>query len=314
MRVGVRAAILGLGALCFLVACASPGAAADDLILRDFGGLKNLESGHGDPMLLWAERVFGPGDAYPVQTTYVDSARHIVVRANVHGFGDHTWLLHEFIGSFAARNRVGFDDEVALYGAGTTRRFEIHFTFPEKTTRLVSWPSGDKLVQIVFSLEASGRESDIPTEVLDAYLALYPSSLPASVEDTPAFHRQWVRDEMPRLLEYAARDLAFAREATAKGSQPGDSAFRVPPEQWRKGAVRQLERFAQLRAIAYGGGSAAELETGFQRAELAAATPQLSVDEAKMLPFVEQQRRELAGWWQSHRNDTPTVGDTGGPS
>jgi hypothetical protein len=140
-------------------------------------------------------------------------------------------------------------------------------------------------------------EPEIPEEVVEAYLALYPSALGESLLDAPEHCKAWVPEEMRRLLEYAPRDLGFARTIAATPQPYRRDLF-------RDRVVRWLTEFAELRERFYGAGSANELKEELLRAQLIDINPDTQeLDVNKYLDRLEAKLTEFQGWWAAHQND-----------
>lgn len=269
-----------------------------DVIRRDFGTLVNSEGERGSRLLAGSGRIADPNDRLDT-TAYRDSTRRISVKATVLTFGDPTWLVQELTGEFTAKNGLAFSDGTTVVGDGPSRRLETRPQSDDETIVVIGWPSGsNRLVKLEFLLKGDGREAEIPTQILDAYLGQYPSSLPADVTDTPKYHLEWLHSEMTRLLAYAKRNLDLAHEAL-EGPNPS------PPkcEQQRVEAVRLLRRVVALRQAVYGVGNEDDYAAAFQKAEVDAITKEQTLDKAKILAFTDQQLHELEGWWEARRDD-----------
>lgn len=271
---------------------------AGDVIHRDFGTLLESDGERGSRILSESGRIADPTDKLAT-TFYRSSAQRITVRATVLTFGDPTWLVQELVGDFTTANGLALTDGTTVTGDGAARRFETRRDSSDATARVVAWPSApNRIVELIFSLRGAGRAAEVPTEIVDAYLAAYPSSLPGIVADTPRYHLEWMRDEMARLLAYAKRHLVLARAALEK-----DDSELPTSEQYRVEAVRLLRRAVALRKSVYGVGDEEAFAVEFQKAAIAAIRPNMTLDKAKLLAFTDEQLRELEGWWESHRHD-----------
>lgn len=271
---------------------------AGDVIRRDFGTLTNSEGERSSRILAGSGRIPHPDDKLAT-TSYRDSARRISVKATVLTFGDPTWLVHELAGEFTAKSGLAFSDDSGVHGDGATHRFETDSDDADSTTRVIGWPSGaNRLIKLEFLLKGGGRDDEVPTEIVDAYLAAYPSSLPEDVADTPKYHLGWLQNEMARLLAYAKRNLALAH-AALEAPEPAPAKC----EQHRTEAVRLLKRVVALRQGVYGVGSEEAYAAEFQKAEIAAITPGMTLDKAKILAFTDKQLHDLETWWETHRDD-----------
>ncbi len=276
-----------------------------DLLHHDFG---TLTEHHGETRtlaLVDTGRAPDPEDTLAA-TAYVDIARNITAKVAVMTFADTRWLPHELVGEFMAKDGMAFDEGVGVYGDGPTRRLESRVETSDRTTWVVGWPTikGNKLVRIELSLKGRGRADEVPTEIVDEYLTLHPSALPAAVADTREYRHAWLKEELSRLLAYAQRNLGYTREPMGEDLDvPGSR------EQWRAEAVRLLRRFVALRQKAYGVGDEEAFTASFQKAEIDAITPEMSLDKSKMIAFTEKQLRDLQAWWAAHQSDVP-----GGPA
>jgi non-homologous end joining protein Ku len=149
---------------------------------------------------------------------------------------------------------------------------------------------------------------------VDAYLNVYPSSLPDTIADTVEHYTQWVRDETRRILEYAARDLGFARIVLT------DTTRAVSREFWRDQVIHWLTDFADLRQRFYGFGDAAALKQELMQAQLNDIDPKTQkLDLEKYLDRLEAKLTEFQGWWAAHQNDpvqlpTPEAAPATSPS
>ncbi len=269
-----------------------------DVIHRDFGDLLETKGDPGSRILAESGRIPDPGDELAT-TFYRNSTRRISVKATVLTFGDATWVVQELAGEFTAEKRLAFTEGTVVVGEGSARRFETHRDSADATVRVLGWPAGaNRIVQLDLTLRGPGRAADIPTEIVDAYLAAYPSSLPADVEDTPKYHLAWMRNEMDRLLAYAKRDLILARAALEQDDPDEPSS-----EQYRIEAVRMLRRAVALRQSVYRVGDPAAFAAEFEKAAIAALGPNMTLDKAKMLAFTDGRLREIESWWGAHRDD-----------
>ena len=269
-----------------------------DVLHRDFGTILETEGERGSDFLAKSGRIADPNDAVAM-TFYRSSAQRMTGKATVLTFGDATWLVQELVGEFTAENGLAFKDGTVVAGDGVTRRFEMRRETPQNTARLIAWPSGpNRVIALDLTLRGGDRAADIPTDIVDAYLAAYPSSLPSDVVDTPKYHLEWMQREMDRLLAYAKRNLVLARSALGKP----DSV--VPTsEQYRLEAVRLLQRAVALRKSVYREGDTEAFAGQFQQAVIAAITPEMVLDKAKVLAFTDERLQELESWWQQHRDD-----------
>lgn len=269
-------------------------AGAQQLILADFGGLKNLGPGRGESTLMGAFRLSDSADTLAA-TSYVDATAHIVVDVTVEKYAQPQWLLHEFEGAWREESGDRFAAGVSLVDSAGRRRFEADVLTVDKTTRSIAWVTDEaEVVTLRFSLVGANRLGDIPGEVLDAYVALYPSALPESVVDTPEHHRDWIRAEMDRILEYARRYFGYSETA------PGPT----PPEFFREIVLGFLLRFEGFRERFFGTGSQSALEASFGTQRERNLKPNgVAVNVQKELEFLQTRLTEFETWWQTHRND-----------
>jgi hypothetical protein len=243
-----------------------------------------------------------------VKTAYRDRERRIGVRVSASSYADPTWVLHEFTGGSCG----GSTDFVNESGR---RRFESATVAPETTEGDVSWASGDTtLVLVEFTLAGPDRPVELPTEVINAYLALYPSSLGESLANASEHCRTWVPNEMRRILEYGVRDLGFARMV------PTDPARSLSRGFWRDQVIRWLTEFADLRARFYGVGKVDALKEELLRAQIADIDPDTQrPDLENDLDRLEAKLNEFQEWWTAHQNDpvqlpTPEAAPATSPS
>ena len=290
-------------ALAALAACADPprptpdaGASDADLILRDVGPLRldPRRRIHAEPILPGSRRARHPDDRQ-VGALYDDAARQISVDVTIESFGDRGGLLHELEGNFREGSRETFPASVTIVDAGARRRFELRMSGTD-THLVVAWPAaGNKLVQVDFTAAGPGRLDEMPMELVEAYLALHPSVLPATVADTPAHHEAWIRREMEFLLAYAERDLRRADDA--------DDARRG---YWTRRAQGMLVEFAGHRERTFGEGSEAAFKRRLREVELrswAKLTSHLDDDDGWRIDWLEDRLAEFRRWWQAHRDD-----------
>lgn len=242
-------------------------------------------------ILTGSGRLGSPADEH-VETAYRDRDRKIGVRVTVSYYADPSWVLHEFIGG---RCRAAS----TVVGEAGKRRVEYIGRGLENVYGHAMWASGDStLVSIEFSRQGADSELALPTEVIDAYLALYPSTLDESLLDTRAHCKAWIPREMQRVLEYAWRDLGFAR------IEPADPSKEYLREGWADKVVRWLTQLAELRERFYGVGDAAALRRELEWAqETDVKEGTRKIDWDKHLPRLEGKLKEFQQWWAEHRND-----------
>jgi hypothetical protein len=266
------------------------------MVLQDFGTLRN--DGRIFPTDSRLEAVGHPvtDQDRHVRTSYIDAENRVVVEAVVSQYGDPTWLAHEFEGQY--RTAPGFSENLTIVGGSGSRRFVLLYSSTLNSGGVVGWLSAQAtIVEIEFTYRRNGQAAEVPDEVVDAYLALYPSSLPDSVADTPEHHTEWIRNEMQRILEYAKRDHTAGRLGEV--------------ERW-------LKRFAEFRQRFYGTGSAKQFE--FDRIANALGgegTEEIGIAaEAERLAWLGERLAEFEVWWTVHQNDPvllPTPGATPPP-
>lgn len=294
MRLGQRQAGIARRLACALWAALTLmplTAAAQRLALQDLG---ELQEGQGESTLRWAGRVETEGDQL-MGTDLADVPTRSVVRLTVQTLADPRWVLHELEGAFRDPRRAGFQKGTRIEDRGERRRIEQSLAFAEKTWRIVAWPTGrGRVVSLTFSLKGPDRWSEMPTQLVDTYLARYPSTLPTSVEDTPEHHVAWIRDEMSRLPEYAQRDLGHAR---GMGQDPS-------PADWRDHARDLLQSFAAMQSTFYGAGGGGEaFASAAEASDRRSVEGDGSLDEAKQQAWLQARLEESKGWWAAHRND-----------
>jgi hypothetical protein len=293
-----------LALLLGFVALAS-GVEAPQLLLHDIGPFKwigkpqDAERGYTG-ILAGSGRLGNPDDSTR-HTKYADEERDFGVRVTVSRFADTKWVLHEFIGGLCA----GSD----LAGEPGRRYFQYTVVGHAGAGGHVAWAADPStLIRIGFDLAGANRIPELPTEIIDAYLALYPSILDESLLDAPAHCKAWVPEEMRRKLEYAPRDLEFAR------SIPADSPQAYQRDGFRDKVIDWLTEFAEARERFYGVGSVAELQNELQRWEIADRDPEsFKLDIDKNLDRLEAKLTEFQAWWAAHQNDPvqlPTPGAT----
>ncbi len=263
----------------FLLALAT-GLSSASMVLRDFGELKNEgQSYRTDSMLEAVGHVMTAQDD-GATATYTDIVAHVVVEVTVFKHGDVHWVEHELEGQY--RSFTGFDNVVLVEGAAGTRRFVMASSTSSDHGGVVGWvSSGDTVVDIDYM----GRETNVvlPQDIVDAYLALYPSSLPMSLADTPEHHTAWARDEMRRILEYGRREL--------------NAGHTNQVEHW-------VKRFARLREFYYATDSSIQFEYELERLKLEIATePVRGRPDTRLERALGDHLREFETWWAAHQND-----------
>lgn len=285
-----------------LIVCfwALPGA-AEELLLQDFGTLKNLGSVGGEHVMPGTGRVAGSNDRM-AGTAYVDRTNHVVVNVTVQTFTDSTWVLHEIEGQYRSKTGERINPNVSLVDGAGRRRFQLMVPTDLDPGGYVTWMAGDStVVQVEFSFIGRGRTATIPQEIVDAYLQLYPSSLPDSIADTPAHHTQWVRDEMRRLLQYAGRDLGFAAAAQ-------DASQRFA---WLSSTKERLQQFATFQEAFYAAGSGVQFRYDVEHDNVTADGT--SRDDAKLQKWLEQRQQDLSAWWSAHQTAPVLLPTPGAP-
>jgi hypothetical protein len=199
----------------------------------------------------------------------------------------------------------GFIPFSAIIAVSGNHLFQYGRTWDKGASGAVGWVSNEGIaVNVEFILAGPNRSPEVPTEVLDAYLALYPSSIPDSVAGTPAHHTEWIRDDMRHTLTYATRDAG----AAAMVADADKKAL------WVDHLRRWVTRFAQYRERFYGFGNAAELARS-----LATVEKELrqsgggQIDPQAYLPVLQGHVNEFQTWWNAHQND-PVLLPTPAPS
>jgi hypothetical protein len=302
LLVYLTAAVLSLG---------SPRADSQVLILEDigpytWGGRHNIIPGF--TALGITGRRPATGDQ-KLETSYRDRSREIGVQVTISTHENPTWVLHELEGMYRPHFDERFSEGMSLIGGPGTRRFQLVMTFREAVSGSVAWLSGEStVVHIDFTLRGANRTHEVPTEVVDAYLALYPSSLPDSIQDTPEHHTDFIRKEFERILAYAARDLAVGQ---AGAEQAELSALDV--EKW-------MTNFATYREFYFKVGSGEEFRSEVLEARIKNTPPgEHNVDYAKHFDWLEARLSEFQTWWAAHQNDpvqlpTPEAAPATSPS
>jgi hypothetical protein len=140
--------------------------------------------------------------------------------------------------------------------------------------------------------------------VVDAYLSLYPSSLPESIVDTPEHHTQFIRKEMDRILAYATRDVALGRAEPEKMRQGS----------WLSEVEKWLTKFVKYREFYYDEGGAAQFDIDLVVAAEQHVRPgESSPDAARYLTWLEARLNEFKTWWTAHQNDPLLLPTPGAP-
>lgn len=284
--------------------------AQDRIILHDIGPYKWLHTGGCGPgvsIVVAAGRAADPGDE-GCSADYADPGRSVFVTVKASKHGNRAWLLHEMEGRMRTGTREGFPRSQSIVGAPDQRRFQSLEQTPLNAGGNVGWVSGDAtIVDIEFTFSGTGRTAEIPTEVVDAYLGLYPSSMPGSIADTPEHHTQWIRNEMRRLLEYATRDVSVARlpAADPQDSRAEEAQGRI--EGWLKALAEYRERF-------YGVGSGAQVGYEIMLAEADHTNRQTGkLEPAGYVTWLENRLNEFRTWWAAHQNDPVMLPAPGTP-
>jgi hypothetical protein len=285
-----------------------------DLILEDIGPYK--WGGGTYPatgILTGSGRLGNPADEH-VNTTYRDRDRKIGVRVTVSRYADPTWALHELESGFRQQSLSALQPSAVIGGPGMRRLQYATAGLTVGGGGGVTWMSGEAtLVRVEFTVSGPSRVPEVPQDVVDAYLSLYPSTLPA-LDSSAAQHSQWIRDEMRRILEYAPRDLGFARTVPTEPARGFSRGF------WRDQVIRWLTRFADLRARFYGVGDADALKQELLQAQLTDINPDTQkLDLDKYLDRLEAKLTEFQAWWAAHQNDpvqlpTPEAAPATSPS
>lgn len=268
-------------------------ALAQEVLVQDFGALHNLGEEPGESLIAGASRAAGADDDV-IGVSYIDSTNHILAVVAVQIVTDPNWLVHELEGAFRSPSGAGFESGVSIADSGSRRRFDAVQAIGGDTTRIVAWTAGtSRIVSIKFDLRGPNRWNEVPLAIVDSYLALHPSSLPAVIDDSQSHHQTWIRDEMRRLLEYSQRDL----------SQATVTSQLTPPATWRDDARRLLRRFADYRGRFYGVGSGEAFDNSANAADRQNAKPDGSVDPVKQQAWLQARLEEFQNWWAAHQND-----------
>ncbi len=253
-----------------------------EVILQDFGNLRNGgRAFSADSMLEVVGHAMSPQDS-GANTTYTNAEENIVVEVTLFQHANGAWTEHEVEGMYSKLDRA--HPNVSIVGGPGTRRFELVVPSSFNPTGVVGWVSGgDTVVDIECTYMGTNRVAVLPQDIVDAYLALYPSSLPMSLVDTSEHHTAWARDEMRRILEYARRDYGGGRTARV--------------EEW-------VKRFANFREVYYATSSSIQFEYELERLKLEIATePVKGRPDTRLERALGDHLREFETWWVAHQND-----------
>jgi hypothetical protein len=306
-----------LALLLGFVALAS-GVEAPQLLLHDIGPFRWIgrseDAERGYTGILTGSGRLGNSEDRTRRTSYADRSREFFVDVVISSYADSTWVLHELEARYRSITG-GFSGRVSVVEEPLRRRLQFVADSRVGPGGSIAWLSGEStLVRIQFDVAGADQPPMIPAEIVEAYLALYPSSLPTSVADTSEENARWLRDEMRRLLEYAPRDLGFARIVPTDPTQAYRRDF------WRDQLIRWLTEFAELRERFYGVGDADALKDELLRAQLTDINPDTQkLDLDKYLDRLEAKLTEFQAWWAAHQNDpvqlpTPEAAPATSPS
>jgi hypothetical protein len=219
---------------------------------------------------------------------YTDEARGFSVEVGVTRHAQILFLDHFIEAKSRDRATARMDPSssmVSLFGQAV---LAYCYKPPDCTRREYTWRSGNQIVIEVepkaFSNELKRIPCPEPTEILQAYLQRYPSSLTLYTEDDE-HAKKWRRDQTA--LELAAADYQLDQRYTS-----------VPAEdQWLALAAARdhLISFAELRQAAFRGPDAAKERGRIDKLRDLPSGTQL--DELKKI------RLEYRQWWSTHQND-----------
>ena len=219
---------------------------------------------------------------------YRDNLRRIPVGVSVIQDDRTTFLDHVVESTFRDSTTGRMDSEVSIVSLFGQPVYSYCDEPPQCKRRLYRWRSG---LGIVIDIEAKAFSADVepvpcpePTEILQAYLQRYPSSLPLYTEDDE-HAKKWRRDQTA--LELAAADYQLDQRYAS-----------VPAEdQWLALAAARdhLTTFAELRQAAFRGPDAAKERGRIDKLRALPSGTQL--DELKKI------RLEYRQWWSTHQND-----------
>ena len=171
---------------------------SDYLITEDIGSYKRITKGGPSGNILAGAGHFGldhRDKSYGIAYVNDQTQMWIEVQVTQHAGSDSDkWLLHEVERGFrdsstlsagmaeSARLREINDNKIFFYGGGIVA---------------YSWLSNNIVINIQYT-NLSGPKPE-PLEVVQAYLAKYPSTIPAMTIDQ-AHNEKWLKDEMDRRL------------------------------------------------------------------------------------------------------------------
>jgi hypothetical protein len=174
------------------------GSASDYLIMQDMGLYKFMGKGGGGQ----GSGILSPTDHFSKDHidesyggAYIDRIAKIGVNVEVtkhSGSDSDKWLLHELEEGFQKRDSLGS----AYAGKNPIRDFIGNRIF--YMWREYRWISNN-IVVIIEASDPQGLKPE-PTEVVQAYLQKFPSTIPSSLVLDDAHKVQWIKDEMDRRL------------------------------------------------------------------------------------------------------------------
>lgn len=274
----VRRLFICLCCLISFISYAQSEGVSDYLIVPDIGsyqGSKNPTSGYGAGVLAGAGHFYLDHNDMTYRDSYFDVATRTGAEVQVTqhpGSDADQWLLHEisrdfrsYYGlpgeSFAMREANG-STIMALGSGGWAYR----------------WLSGNKVIHIEYT--DLQMEKPEPLEIVNAYLAKHPSTLPVMTSSdlrTSDNKTQWIKDEMSRRLWLCDKWLAY--------DQAG--ANKIVDE-----LVDHLTYFLRYREKYYGVSAKADLILldGYKQADNKAA--------------IETKLAEYKTWWVNHKKDS----------
>jgi hypothetical protein len=227
---------------------------------------------------------------------YEDSTRGMTVGVRVARQADTTYLVHFLESPFRSHKTGRLLPQATLSVHGGQRLFFYCSQGPDCEDRIYAWLSGldtvvsvDAKAFVDVGSAAAGPDPrrtpcPEPTEVLDAYLDRYPSTLaePPSADDESA--KQWLRGRVGLML--AAAELRLAAVRTVQENLRGQALHE---------AREALYRWAQEREDVFRKPAAA------REAERLHSLEPLPIDA--QLRELEALRDEYRAWWTAHQND-----------
>jgi hypothetical protein len=224
---------------------------------------------------------------------YRDRSRDMLVDISVVKNARTAFLDHLIEAQFRDATTARLHTEVSLIVMGGQPVFFYCGEPPGCGERTYTWRSGDRIVVKVEAkafdrsprtVPSSGHKPcPEPTEILQAYLQRYPSSLTLYTEDDE-HAAKWRREQTA--LEIASAEFWLNQAGNA---QPNQQSGLLDT------ARHHLESFAELREVAFRGPSASE-----EQKRLTAAR-QLPIPSR--LTELNKIGQEYHAWWNTHQND-----------